>query len=172
MLDSRMTATLQHGQCTENIALDIGIGIRNAVPYARLGREVNYSPEPFASKQFGNAVPVGQIEMRETKARGAPENIQPCVLQPDIIVLVEAVEPDDLVATVQQRFRRVESDKPGRTGDQYLHDRRTSGNDAGAAPGSGLAGALPGNSGTLGPGPGSAGPPGSHSAVVDRVFRS
>ena len=45
---------------------------------------------------------------------------EPRVLQRDVVVLVEIVEPDDFVAALEQQLRRMEADESGRARDEYF----------------------------------------------------
>ena len=47
---------------------------------------------------------------------------QPRLLQRDVVVVVEVVEPDDFVAALQQQLRGVEADEAGRAGDEEFHE--------------------------------------------------
>jgi hypothetical protein len=43
------------------------------------------------------------------------------MLQSDVVVLIQIVEADDLVATLQQQSRGMKTDKPGGSRDEYPH---------------------------------------------------
>ena len=49
---------------------------------------------------------------------------QPRLLQFDIVVVVQAVEPDNLIAALQQALRDMRTDETGGAGDQDFHPRR------------------------------------------------
>ena len=42
------------------------------------------------------------------------------MLERDVVVFVEIVEPHDLVAALEQQFRRVKADETGGAGNEYL----------------------------------------------------
>src|SRR5690606_38080451 len=44
----------------------------------------------------------------------------PGVLQGDVVIRVQVVEADNLVTTIEQRFRRMKADEAGGAGDQDL----------------------------------------------------
>ncbi len=66
-------------------------------------------------------VAVRHIEFYETKARIAFELLESRLFQGDVVVLVEIVQPNDLIAAIEQRARSVIADEPRRTSDQNLH---------------------------------------------------
>ena len=45
------------------------------------------------------------------------------LLQSHVVVVIEVVEPDDLVAPREQPLRRVRADEAGRAGHEHLHSR-------------------------------------------------
>ena len=56
------------------------------------------------------------------KPRVLPQPVQPRLLQPHIIVVVQVVDADDRIAPRQQRLGNMVADEAGAAGDQDLHD--------------------------------------------------
>ena len=109
---------------TRHRALDVAVDVRervlDAVAHAGLRAEVDHAREFLGGEQLRHAVAVGEIELDELEVSVALEDGEPRVLQRDVVVLVEIVEPDDLVAALEQQLRRVKADESGRAGDEYL----------------------------------------------------
>src|SRR5690606_27797744 len=64
---------------------------------------------------------VGQVGLHVGVARMVLEARQPRLLQGDVVVVVEVVEADDLVAARQQHLRDMTADEAGSAGDENLH---------------------------------------------------
>jgi len=69
-----------------------------------------------------HAVAVGDVLLDEGKPSEFTEYGKPRFLQPYIIIFVEVVDAQDLLATLQQPAGDVEADKPGSAGQQDRHD--------------------------------------------------
>ncbi len=92
--------------------------------HAGLGAQVHDALKLLAREQLGHAGLVGQIEFHEAEAALAIELRQARALQGDVIVVVEIVDTDDLIAARQQALRGEVADEARGTGDQQLHGRR------------------------------------------------
>ena len=96
----------------EQVAVEVGLEDIAEAPHARLAREVEDAVDP----------PEVDRVAREVE----PEDLLPArvlLLQLDIVVIGEAVDPDDVVPEVAQRGRKVRADEPGRAGDDEAHRR-------------------------------------------------
>ena len=76
--------------------------------------------ESFRGKQAVDRCAVGDVDLVEREVR-VLELLQPRELQVDVVVLVEVVEPDDVVAAREQALRDVHADETGGAGDEDLH---------------------------------------------------
>ena len=75
-------------------------------------------------EQLRHARAVGEIELDEAEARrGFSSDREPRLLEPDVVVVVEVVEADHLVAALEQDLRRVVADEAGGAGDEDFHVR-------------------------------------------------
>ncbi len=117
MLDAVVPATFEHGHRALEVAVDVGERCLDAVAHAGLRGEVDHSRELLRGEQLRHTLAVGKIELDELEVRVALEDLEPSMLQRDVVVLVEIVEADDLVAALEQQLRGVESNEPGRAGD-------------------------------------------------------
>ena len=72
-------------------------------------------------EKSGHARPVGQIELVELVS-GAPFQLgQAGVLEPDIVVIIDVIQANDLEPAIEEAFGEVETDKPGDTGNKNFH---------------------------------------------------
>ena len=117
-----MTAAFEDVREADDVAVDVGKRILQRVAHAGLRREVNHALELLAREQLRHPRPVGEIQLDEAEVRPLPQLREPRLLQRDVVVVVEVVEPDDFVAALQQELRGVEADEAGRAGDEKFHE--------------------------------------------------
>ena len=61
---------------------------------------------------------IGEVQLNERESFTRPELCQSSFLQSDVVVIVEIVEADDMVASVQEAHRHMESDESRGSGDK------------------------------------------------------
>src|SRR5688572_29308618 len=82
------------------------------------------APERRLERSF-----VGEIDLVEGEARAA-RVVQPgetILLQADLVVVIEVVDTDHLVATREQAFGQCRADEPGGPGYENAHGRNPAG---------------------------------------------
>lgn len=101
-----------------DIAVDIGHGIFQRVPYPCLGGQVAHDIYRVVSKQCGEVLPVFQIKLdkleplsilvpgedlviRKTIIGGDAQFGKPAIFQPDVIVAIDIVQAQHLMAQSQ-----------------------------------------------------------------------
>ncbi len=82
---------------------------------------MDHAFELLAREQLRHAGAVREIQLHEAEARLLLELREARLLESDVVVVVEVVETDDLVAAREQLRRSMKADEAGRAGDQYLH---------------------------------------------------
>src|SRR5690606_37823605 len=120
VLDAVVAAALEHRKGAGDVAVGIRERRLDAVAHAGLRREVHDPVEALLREQIRNAVAVADVELHELEVAVRLEQREPGVLQRDIVVLVQVVETDDLVAALEEPACRMEADKAGRTRHQNL----------------------------------------------------
>ena len=75
--------------------------------------------------QAGHGLPVGDVEAFEDEAVAFAQCLQPRFLQWDVVVVVDVVDADDVVAPVQQGKRSVKTDEAGGAGNQNRHVKKS-----------------------------------------------
>src|SRR5688572_10668992 len=101
VLDAVVPAAFEHGHRSLDVAIDVGERSLNAVPHAGLRTEVDDSLNFLGGEQLGHSVAIGEIKLHELESLKAFQNVETRVLQRDVVILVEIVEPDDLVAPLE-----------------------------------------------------------------------
>ena len=101
MLNAMVPAPFQHMQRADNVGVDVGVRVFHAVAHARLRGEVDNSLRLHLGKQPLDARTVGEIELVEGEAVCALKLAETRLLQPNIIVGIEIIDTDDLIASSQ-----------------------------------------------------------------------
>jgi hypothetical protein len=57
----------------------------------------------------------------ERKTRPLDETGEAGFLESDLVIIIEIIQADDLLAAIEQAFREMIADKTGRAGDQNRH---------------------------------------------------
>src|SRR5262249_10272765 len=94
------------------------VRIRQRVPHARLRREMDDSCGAIVGEKAIHSFSIAQVELSECKAFLPLELIEPGVLQPHIVVVVDVVEPDDVVAPRKKAPADMKTDKSGGAGNE------------------------------------------------------
>src|SRR5690606_12620200 len=87
---------------------------------AGLSREMHDPVEALSLEQLGHCRSVGEVELRELEVAVGLEQREARALQRGIVVLVQIVEPDDVVAPLEQALCGVKADEAGSARHQDL----------------------------------------------------
>ena len=101
MLDAVVPAALEHVQRAVDVAPHVGVRILQRIAHAGLRGEMHHARELLAREQRRNRRGIGEIELHEAETR-VREALQARLLERHVVVVVEIVEADDLVARLQQ----------------------------------------------------------------------
>lgn len=80
----------------DNVAFDVHVGVRDGVPHACLRGEIHDDLRPVSREEVGNQALVGKVSADEREVLERLELCQPRLLEPDVIVVVQVVQPDDV----------------------------------------------------------------------------
>jgi len=116
-----LPASLQHVANAHQVALQVGPGVLQRVAHPGLRGQVDHALRPVAGKQRVQARGIGNVAFGEGKARVGAELCQPGMLQARVVVRVEVVDADDLIAALQQLLGHVHADEAGAAGDEDFH---------------------------------------------------
>ena len=126
MLDAVVTAALQHVQRAGQVAVGVGVRVLDRVAHARLRREVHDALERALREQRLHGRAVGEVDPLEPESLLRLEPREAGLLERGVVVRVEVVEADDLVAARQQPFGDVVADEARGAGDEHPHQSRPS----------------------------------------------
>ena len=122
MFDRILPASFQNVVKTDDVAFYVHIGIRDGVPHTRLRGEIHDDLRPVAREEVGNQALVGKVSADEREVLERLELCQPRLLESDVIVVVQIVQPDYVRPRLvrQNALRQVRANKPGRAGNENI----------------------------------------------------
>ena len=107
----------------DQVGLDIGAGVDQAVAHAGLGGEVDDAVGVAAG--FGQRRRIGDVAAHEAEIVVFLQPRQPRFLQRHVVIVVEIVDADDGVAALEQTDRGMHADETGRSCHKYGHGRHS-----------------------------------------------
>ena len=117
-----VAAGLQDVVESDQVALYVRVGIGDAVPDPGLGGQVDHDGRTEVSEYAVHGIPVRDGLAEENKPVPVLlKSVQTLVLEPDIVVVGDAVHADDAAvrAAVKQPFDEVRADEAGGTGHHH-----------------------------------------------------
>ena len=115
-------AQLENVEMPRHVGLDIGVGIDQRIAHSRLGGEMEDPLDPLVGiGESLHGAAIGDVEALEGEIPETLEQRQPRLLQVDVVIVVEVVDADDLIAALEQGLGGVKADETGRAGDEKAH---------------------------------------------------
>ena len=121
MADAVVPAPLENVDETDEIRVDVGMGVLQRVPDPGLRGEVDDRIGPFAREELRHRRAVRDAGPCIAETGERRDAIEPRLLEGDVVVRIEIVDADDLVAAFEQAKRDGGADEAGRSGDKNLH---------------------------------------------------
>ena len=121
MLHAVAPAALEHVQRADQIAFDIRMWILDRVPDPRLGRQMDDSIDGGGAEKRLHADAIREVKFFEPESAPGTEPRKTRFLERRIVIGIEVVEADDLVAAREQALGHVITDEARGTGDQHAH---------------------------------------------------
>ena len=121
-----MSATLQHIERPEQIGLAVGMRILQRVPHSGLGSEMNDSVNLVLGKDPLHGVPIREISLDEGEVLSVcagADVIEPRILDSGVVVVIEIVQADYMVAAGKQAVGCKGTYEAGRAGYENMHRR-------------------------------------------------
>ena len=117
MLDAGVPAAFENVQETDDIAIDVGVGILERMAHTRLSRQMYDPIGRFALEHVVDSCPVGNVDLDEAEAVALSQPRQSRLLQGNVVVVVEVVQPQNIVAAREQPLRDMHPDESRRSCD-------------------------------------------------------
>jgi hypothetical protein len=133
MPDARVPAALQHVTERHQVVAHVRVRVDERVAHARLCGQMHDAVEAVRKERVARG-PVSEIDALEREAGASRERLDARLLERDVVVRVEAVDPRHVGAGVEQCARDVHADEAGCTGHEHAAPgarRRGRGHDPG-----------------------------------------
>jgi hypothetical protein len=121
VLDAVVAAAFEQVGEADDVGLHVGVRILQRVAHAGLRGEVDDGIEVALLEQVLHHHAVGDVVLEEAEVGVGFQLFQPREFERRVVVVVEVVDADDLVAAGEQDLRDVHADKAGGTGNEYFH---------------------------------------------------
>ena len=121
MFDPVVPAGLQDIAETDQIGIDVGMGVFERIAHTGLGGEIDDPLRPVGAERPVNGFPIFQRNADFGEAGVIIEPRQAGFFQGDIVIVVDVVDADDFVPARQQRVRQSRADESRGTRDQHFH---------------------------------------------------
>jgi len=119
--DAGVPATFEHVTERDDIVAVVRARVDQRVAHARLRREMEHVRETAAREQRRGGLGFREIVAAQREGRIAGERGDARLLEPHVVVRIEAVNAGDARACRAQRACAVHADEPGRARDQHMH---------------------------------------------------
>ena len=110
--------TLQHIDKADQVAGNIILRIADRVAHARLSSQVNHSLKVAVTEKAIHTLPICQVEWDKPESGTYAELPQPRLLKPGVVIVVQAIYPDDLKPICEKPVDEVRPDKTSSARDQ------------------------------------------------------
>ena len=108
MLDARVAAALEDVERAGHVARDVGVRVFDRIAHSRLRGEVHDALELLAREERRDAdFESARSSFTKRKLACLREALEARLLQCDVVIFVQVVEADDLVAPLEQALRGV-----------------------------------------------------------------
>lgn len=107
----------------DQVGLDIGVRVFDRIAHPGLGPQVDDAVDPLSLQRAVQRGEIGEIDLVKGKppAMRRDQPVQPVLLQADLVIIVEIVDPHHFIAAFQQAVRQGGTDEPGNAGNQNAH---------------------------------------------------
>lgn len=117
MLHLMMTTCLENVEEADDVRVDIRARMVDAVPHTSLRREIDDNVRLILIEQRRDCRLIRQVTLDKRERRILAQDLQPALLQADIIVIIDIIKADNRRPEPQQPLRQMKADKSRSTGD-------------------------------------------------------
>jgi len=124
MLHAMVAAAFQDVAEADQVGVDIGGRVLQRVAHPGLGGQVDHALRLVLAEHPLHRLAVADVHALLGEALVILDPRQPRLLQRHVVVVVQVVDADDLVAAFQQTQGQRIADKAGGSGNEYFHVAR------------------------------------------------
>ncbi len=117
MLNPMMAAAFEYMQKARDVGVDIVMGVIERVAHTGLRGEMDHALRLLRGKGRVHDGAVGEVGLDEMEAVAGLEPREPGFLQRHVVIGIEIIEPDHLIAPLEQANCRVIADEAGGAGE-------------------------------------------------------
>ena len=121
MLHATVPASLENVAESNQVGIDVGLGMGDRVSHSRLRRQMHHGIELLFLKKHRHGFPIDDIELQEFEMTMILCALEARFLQPDIVIIIHIIDAADRIAPLQQPERERGTDKTGNPCDKYFH---------------------------------------------------
>jgi len=121
MFHAVVPAAFQHVEEAGHVAGHIDMRVGRGVPHAGLGGQIDHALGSMGGESLFHCRPVGQIDGQLDEVGMIEVACETSALQLGIIIVIEAVDADYPVATLQEPQTGGRTDESGAAGDHHFH---------------------------------------------------
>lgn len=118
MLYLVMAAGFKNIEEADDVGIDIRARMVNAVPHTSLCRQVDDNIRLILLKQCRDRRLIRQVTLDKGELRILAQDLQPALLQPNIVIVIDIIKADNRCPKPQQPLREMEPNKARRASDQ------------------------------------------------------
>gem|GEM_PF-3844699 len=119
MLNFVMPASLEDVDEANQVGVNVGMGVFNGVANPGLRRQVDDARRCELAEGFRHFLTVGDVLADFGKPVPGGQPRKSCLLEGDIVIVVDVIDANDLIAPVQKLVRHMGPDEPGCSRYQY-----------------------------------------------------
>ena len=121
MFHAAVSTAFENVSESDQIGIDIGLGIGDRISYPCLRRQMHYGVELLFLKKLRHGFPIDDIELLEFEMAMVLYALEARFLQPDIVIVIHIIDATHRIAPLQQPERERGTDKTGGPCDKYFH---------------------------------------------------
>lgn len=123
MFHLMMAACLEDVEEADDVRVDIRARVVDAVPHASLRREIDDNVRLILLEQRRDRRLIRQVALDKRERRILAQDLQPALLQADIVIIIDIIKANNRRPEPQQPLREMKADKSRSAGDQDLFRR-------------------------------------------------
>ncbi len=121
MLHLVVSAPFQNIQKSDNIGINVGLGIFNGITNASLSSQIDNMSELLRLEEIAHGLIILKIDVHMLEQRAFLQNGKTCLFEVDVVIVVEVVESHDFMPFRNQAAGQMKTNEAGCAGNKNLH---------------------------------------------------